>query len=35
DLPQIAEDALRDVCTPGNPRQTSLEDIIALYTSLM
>ena len=35
DLSQIAEDALRDVCTPGNPRQTSLEDIIALYTSLM
>ncbi|MGX7199778.1 lactaldehyde reductase, partial [Enterococcus nangangensis] len=31
DLPAIAEDALRDVCTPGNPRDTNIEDIIALY----
>ncbi|MDH6364354.1 lactaldehyde reductase [Enterococcus sp. PF1-24] len=35
DLPQIAEDALRDVCTPGNPRDTTLAEIIALYQSLM
>ncbi|WP_137599193.1 lactaldehyde reductase [Enterococcus nangangensis] len=35
DLPAIAEDALRDVCTPGNPRDTNIEDIIALYQSLM
>lgn len=35
DLPKIAEDALRDVCTPGNPRETSVEDIIELYSSLM
>lgn len=35
DLPKIAEDALRDVCTPGNPRETSVQEIIELYTSLM
>lgn len=35
DLPQIAEDAFRDVCTPGNPRDTTVAEIIALYQSLM
>ncbi|MBS7577679.1 MULTISPECIES: lactaldehyde reductase [unclassified Enterococcus] len=35
DIPQIAEDALRDVCTPGNPRDTTLEEIIELYQSLL
>lgn len=35
DLPQIAEDALRDVCTPGNPREANVTDIITLYESLM
>lgn len=35
DLPQIAEDAFKDVCTPGNPRDTSVEEIVALYQSLM
>ncbi|EOX2716250.1 lactaldehyde reductase [Enterococcus faecium] len=35
DIPTIAEDALRDVCTPGNPRETTVEEIIALYQSLM
>ena len=35
DIPANAEDALRDVCTPGNPRQTTVEEIIALYQSLM
>lgn len=35
DLPAIAEDALRDVTTPGNPRETNIPDIIALYQSLM
>lgn len=34
-IPAIAEDALRDVCTPGNPRETTVEEIIALYQSLM
>lgn len=35
DIPAIAEDALRDVCTPGNPRETTVEEVIALYQSLM
>ncbi|HFD1673805.1 TPA: lactaldehyde reductase [Enterococcus faecium] len=35
DIPAIAEDALRDVCTPGDPRETTVEEIIALYQSLM
>lgn len=35
DIPAIAEDALRDVCTPGNPRETTVEEIIALYQSLI
>ena len=35
DLPAIAEDAFRDVCTPGNPRDTTVEVIIAIYQSLM
>ncbi len=35
DLPVIAEDAFRDVCTPGNPRDTTVAEIIAIYQSLM
>lgn len=35
DLPKIAEDAYRDVCTPGNPRETSVDEIITLYKSMM
>lgn len=35
DIAAIAKDALNDVCTPGNPRDTTLEEIIELYRSLM
>lgn len=35
DIPAIAKDALNDVCTSGNPRDTTLEEIIELYRSLM
>lgn len=35
DISQIAKDALADVCTPGNPRETTLEEIIELYQSLL
>ncbi|MHC5268289.1 lactaldehyde reductase [Enterococcus sp. LJL98] len=35
DLPKIAQDAFNDVCTPGNPRETTIEAIIELYQSLM
>lgn len=35
DLPKIAEDAFNDVCTPGNPRDVSIEEIIELYRCLI
>lgn len=31
DLPRLAEAAMADVCTPGNPRDVSYDDILALY----
>ena len=31
----LAHDAFADVCTPGNPRQATEEDILAIYKSLM
>ncbi|MDD3241592.1 MAG: lactaldehyde reductase [Bacilli bacterium] len=31
DLPWLAEQAFNDVCTPGNPRETSVEDVLELY----
>lgn len=35
DLEEIAKDAINDVCSPGSPREASLEQVIALYESLM
>ncbi|GAB2023463.1 lactaldehyde reductase [Pseudolactococcus yaeyamensis] len=35
DIPQIARDAFMDVCTPGNPRAATIEEIVRLYQSLM
>lgn len=35
DLSKIAEDAFNDVCSPGNPRDASIEEIIELYKKLM
>lgn len=35
DLSSLAEDAFRDVCTPGNPRKASVSEIITIYESLM
>lgn len=35
DVQQIAEDAFRDGCTGGNPRDTSVEEIVALYKSML
>ena len=35
DLHQLALDAFADACRPGNPRETSVEDIEKLYRSLM
>ncbi len=35
DLDQLAKDALADACCPGNPRDTNLEDLKALYRKIM
>ena len=35
DIPALSRDAYNDACRPGNPRETSVEDIEALYLSLM
>lgn len=35
DIPQLAAQALADVCTPGNPRDVSLADIEALYRKVL
>ncbi len=35
DLHQLAIDAYADACRPGNPRDTSVEEIEELYRSLM
>lgn len=35
DIPALAEQALADVCTPGNPRDVSLDEIKALYKSVL
>ena len=35
DVPFLAESAYVDACRPGNPRDTSVEEIAALYRSLM
>ena len=35
DIPALAEQAISDVCTPGNPREVTLEDIIALYKKVL
>ena len=35
DIPALAKSAYADACRPGNPRETSVEDIEALYRSLL
>lgn len=35
DVEKIAQDAFKDGCTPGNPRNTSIEDIINLYKFML
>lgn len=35
DLHQMSVDAYADACRPGNPRETSVEEIEELYRSLM
>ncbi|MDO4934700.1 MAG: lactaldehyde reductase, partial [Prevotella sp.] len=35
DIPALAEQAINDVCTPGNPREVTKEDIINIYKSIL
>lgn len=35
DIPRLAEQALSDVCTPGNPREVTLNDIEDLYKKVL
>ena len=35
DVPFLAQSAYDDACRPGNPRETSVEEITALYKSLL
>lgn len=35
DIPALAEQAINDVCTPGNPREVTKDDIIALYKQIL
>ena len=35
DIPFLAQSAMDDACRPGNPKDPTLEDIIAIYKSLM
>ena len=34
DIPFLTESAFNDACTPGNPRDASLEEIIGIYESI-
>lgn len=34
-IDELAAQALADVCTPGNPRDVTIEDIKALYTAIL
>lgn len=35
DIPMLADKAMEDPCKPGNPRETSKEDLIALFKKAM
>ena len=35
DIPFLAQSAYDDACRPGNPKETSVEDLISLYESLI
>ena len=35
DIPFLAQSAYDDACRPGNPKETSVEDIVKLYESLI
>lgn len=35
DIPALAQQAISDVCTPGNPRDVTEEEIVALYKKVL
>ena len=35
DIPFLAESAAKDACTPGTPKDPTIEDIVSLYESLL
>ncbi len=35
DIDALADQAIADVCTPGNPREVTREDIVALYKAIL
>lgn len=35
DIQALSEQAIADVCTPGNPRDVTIEDIVALYKKVL
>ena len=35
DIPALADQAIADICTPGNPRPVTREDIVALYRQIL
>ncbi len=35
DIPALADQAIADVCTPGNPRPVTREDIVSLYRAIL
>ncbi len=35
DIPALAEQAINDVCTPGNPREVTTQDILDLYHKIL
>lgn len=35
DIPALADQAIADVCTPGNPRPVTREDIVSLYRQIL
>ena len=35
DIPALADQAIADVCTPGNPRPVTREDIVELYRQIL
>ena len=35
DIEALADQAIEDVCTPGNPRKVTRADIVALYNKVL